>query len=150
MEAVDRTGIVRTARKVIEASIIKREKGTKINDYFWYNFDEKYPGDLLINISGVGTMGSAKRGFLDGFKNGLDGLEDRLIADRLKTKDREFEGIKRIAGWSDFVLRNKRSFEQKYGFDVPESEIHKDKEGWALAIMEREKFITKPWNKAEK
>src|SRR6185436_15716521 len=83
MEAVDRTGIVRTARKVIEASIIKREKGTKINDYFWYNFDEKYPGDLLINISGVGTMGSAKRGFLDGFKNGLDGLADRLIADRL-------------------------------------------------------------------
>ncbi|MFZ2886574.1 MAG: hypothetical protein WA021_02005 [Minisyncoccia bacterium] len=142
MEAKDPTGLVRTARKAIEAKIIRREKGTKINDFFWYNFDKKYPGDLLIHISGVGTMHSAKTGFLDGFKDGLN-----VLADRLEANDPEFEGIKRVVGWSDFVLRNKRAIEQRYGFDVPESEINKDKEGWALAVMEREKFITRPWNR---
>ena len=117
------------------------EGGVRVNDSFWYHVSAEYPGSVAIHLYRTHIdegIGGAKA-FLTTYKEGLNELADRL------ENDPALSGISTITGWSKLVYEHPRPMEL-LGFEVTERD---DEKGEALAVMSRERFLSRPWIKAK-
>lgn len=116
---------------------VRRHGGVRVNDVFWYHVSKEYPGQIGIHIFATDlgkTLGEAKR-FLNKYKEGLDALVHRLDADQT------LAGITHVVGGSKLLYEHP-DFATQLGFEITKrDELKKE----ALAVMARQKFLTRPW-----
>ncbi len=117
------------------------QDGVRVNDSLWYDVSKEYPGQVGIHLyaTSVDKTIAGGKAFLKNYTEGLNELASRLESDP------KLADIKEITGWSKLVYENPKLV-QLLGFEITERDEEKKE---ALAIMSREKFLSRPWIKVK-
>lgn len=126
-----------SVNRIRQDSALVEQDGVRINDALWYHLSKEYPDEIGIHVfaADIGKGLDEAKAALSLFRSGLDELARQLETDP------KLAHISQIAGWSKLIYDNPRLME-KMGFEV--AERHDDKQR-SLAIISREKFLTRPW-----
>lgn len=115
--------------------------GVRVNDSFWYHVSKEFPGQIGVHLyaTNVDKTITGGKAFLKTYTDGLNELARRL------ENDPKLADINAITGWSKLVYENPKLM-ALLGFEITERDEEKKE---ALAIMSREKFLTRPWIKVK-